>query len=105
MIADLRAHEALHEGIATTWEGNLRTNLTGLSVTVPNRTIAAFRSAVQAEWNGWLAQHQADQTAIDPYIGAARLLRRRWRRVGEHRGEGGGGSELTGLDEEPTSAG
>jgi hypothetical protein len=22
---------------------------------------------VRAEWNGWIAQHQADQTAIDPY--------------------------------------
>lgn len=67
MTTDLRAHEARHEGIATTWESTLRTNLSGLSVTVPNRTIAAFRAAVQAEWNGWLAQHQADQTAIDPF--------------------------------------
>lgn len=67
MTTALRAHEALHEGIATTWELTLRTNLGSLSVTVPNRTIAAFRSAVQAEWNTWIAQHQAAQTAIDPY--------------------------------------
>lgn len=67
MTASLRAHEALHEGIATTWESTLRTNLAGLSVTVANRTIATFRAAVQHEWDGWLAQHQADQTAIDPF--------------------------------------
>ncbi len=67
MSTALRAHEARHEGIANTWEGTLRTNLTGLSVTVPNRTLAAFNSAVQGQWNGWLGQHQADQTAIDPY--------------------------------------
>ena len=67
MITALRAHEARHEGIANTWETTLRTNLTGLSLTLPSRTTAAFTSAVQSEWNGWLAQHQADQTAIDPY--------------------------------------
>jgi hypothetical protein len=34
---------------------------------VPARTTAAFTAAVQAEWNGWIAEHQADQDAIDPY--------------------------------------
>ena len=67
MTAALRAHEARHEAIATTWEATLRTNLAGLTVTVPRRTLAAFNAAVQAEWNGWLTQHQADQNAIDPY--------------------------------------
>jgi predicted secreted Zn-dependent protease len=101
MIAALRAHEARHEAIAATWEGTLRTNLTGLSLTVPNRTIGAFTSAVQAEWSGWLAQHQADQLAIDPY---SALL--------DCSGGGGeestairDGGELSGLDEEPDLTG
>jgi predicted secreted Zn-dependent protease len=67
MTGDLRAHEARHEAIATTWETTLRTRLASLSVTVPNRTTAAFTAAVRAEWNGWIADHQADQSAIDPY--------------------------------------
>jgi predicted secreted Zn-dependent protease len=67
MTGDLRAHEAVHEGIGTTWETTLRSRLTSLSVTVPNRTTAAFTAAVQAEWDGWIAQHQAAQVAIDPY--------------------------------------
>ncbi len=67
MTGTLRAHEARHEGIATTWEATLRTRLTGLSLTVADRGIATFRAAVQAEWNSWLAEHQADQTAIDPF--------------------------------------
>jgi predicted secreted Zn-dependent protease len=67
MIGDLRAHEARHEAIATTWEATLRSRLTSLQVTVPARTTAAFTAAVQAEWNGWIAEHQADQDAIDPY--------------------------------------
>lgn len=32
-----------------------------------NRQIGTFRAAVQAEWDGWIGQHQADQTAIDPF--------------------------------------
>jgi len=67
MIGDLRAHEARHEAIATTWEATLRSRLTSLQVTVSARTTAAFTAAVQAEWNGWIAEHQADQDAIDPY--------------------------------------
>ena len=102
MIADLRAHEALHEGIARTWETNLRTNLTNLTVTVPNRQIASFRSAVQAEWNAWLAQHQAAQTAIDPYS-ALLDCSGGGDASASTGGAGGGGGEtadLSGLDEE-----
>jgi predicted secreted Zn-dependent protease len=96
MITALRAHEARHEGIATTWEGTLRTNLAGLTVTVPNRTLAAFNTAVQREWNGWLAQHQADQTAIDPYSALLDCSGG----AGEESTAIGGGAELAGLDEE-----
>jgi predicted secreted Zn-dependent protease len=67
MTASLRAHEARHEGIAATWEATLRSNLSSLVVTVADRQIGTFRAAVQAEWNGWLAQHQAEQTGIDPF--------------------------------------
>lgn len=67
MTSDLRAHEARHEAIATTWETTLRSRLTSLRVTVPDRTPVAFTAAVQAEWDGWIADHQAAQDAIDPY--------------------------------------
>jgi predicted secreted Zn-dependent protease len=67
MTGNLRAHETLHEGIGTTWEATLRSRLTALSVSVPNRTSAAFTAAVKAEWDGWIADHQAAQSAIDPY--------------------------------------
>ena len=99
MITALRAHEARHEGIANTWETTLRTNLRGLSLTLPSRTTAAFTSAVQSEWNGWLAQHQADQTAIDPY---SALLDCSGGGEESARAGGGGatGGELAGLDDE-----
>ncbi|HYO42218.1 MAG TPA: DUF922 domain-containing protein [Candidatus Limnocylindrales bacterium] len=67
MSSSLRTHEALHEDIATRWESTLRSNLSTLEVTVANRSIGTFRAAVQAEWDGWLAQHQAEQTGIDPF--------------------------------------
>ena len=67
MSGNLRAHEAEHERIANEWEERLRTRLGELSVTVSRRTVRAFNAAVQAEWDGWLAEHQADQRAIDPY--------------------------------------
>jgi hypothetical protein len=67
MTGNLRAHEALHEGIGTTWEATLRSRLTSLSVSVPDRTSAAFTAAVRAQWNVWITQHQAAQSAIDPY--------------------------------------
>ncbi len=67
MTGDLRAHEARHEAIAGDWETELRSRLSGLSVTVAHRTTAAFTAAVRAEWRSWIAEHQAAQTAIDPY--------------------------------------
>ncbi len=67
MSGTLRAHETRHEEIATTWEATLTSRLSNLSVTVANRSLATFNAAVQSEWNAWLAEHQADQTAIDPF--------------------------------------
>jgi predicted secreted Zn-dependent protease len=67
MSGSLRAHETRHEEIATTWEATLTSRLSALSVTVANRSLATFTAAVQSEWNAWLAEHQADQVAIDPF--------------------------------------
>lgn len=67
MVGTLRAHEAEHERIANEWESTLSARLASLSVTVSRRTLAAFNAAVQAEWSTWLAEHQADQDAIDPF--------------------------------------
>lgn len=97
MTADLRAHEALHEAIATRWDTTLRSNLSTLTVTVANRNIATFRAAVQAEWDGWLGQHQAEQTGIDPFTA-----------VLDCSGDSRGSSEatpITGLDGEPDLGG
>lgn len=94
MTTDLRAHEAIHEGIANTWESTLRTNLSSLSVTVANRSIATFRAAVQAEWDGWLAQHQADQTAIDPFTAVLDCS------GGEPQGESTPATPIAGLEGE-----
>ena len=67
MHRDLRGHEAEHERIANEWEGTLRSRLESLTVTLRHRTLGAFNAAVQAQWNAWLREHQADQRAIDPY--------------------------------------
>jgi hypothetical protein len=105
MTADLRAHEGEHEAIATTWESTLRANLTALSVTVPNRTLATFNAAVQAEWNGWLADHQADQRAIDPYTALLDCSAGASEESAAPGAEGGSTAELAGLDEEPDLGG
>jgi predicted secreted Zn-dependent protease len=67
MYGTLRAHEGEHERIASEWEVTLTARLAALSVTVANRSLATFNAAVQAEWNTWMAEHQADQSAIDPF--------------------------------------
>jgi predicted secreted Zn-dependent protease len=99
MTTDLRAHEALHEGIAATWESTLRTNLGSLRVTVPDRTITAFRAAVQAEWNTWIGQHQGAQTAIDPYTAVLDCS------GGASESEGTSAAPIAGLDDEPDLGG
>jgi predicted secreted Zn-dependent protease len=66
-IGELRAHEAKHEGVASDWETNLKTNLSGLTVTVTAQNDAAFRTAVKKSWDPWIAQHAADQKALDPF--------------------------------------
>ncbi len=67
MYGTLRAHETRHEEIATTWKATLTSRLSALSVTVADRSVATFNAAVQSQWNAWIAEHQADQNAIDPF--------------------------------------
>lgn len=67
MTGTLRAHETRHEVIATEWEATLTSRLSALSVTVADRALATFNAAVQSAWNTWLAEHQAAQSAIDPF--------------------------------------
>ena len=66
-MADLRAHESRHEEIASEWEATLLGRLSALSVSVADRRRETFTAAVQAAWDGWLAEHQDAQWAIDPY--------------------------------------
>ncbi|HYN68808.1 MAG TPA: DUF922 domain-containing protein [Candidatus Eisenbacteria bacterium] len=65
MTATLRAHETEHEVIATTWKATLLDRLTNLSLSVASRT--AGTAAVTAEWNSWIAEHQAEQDLKDPF--------------------------------------
>lgn len=71
MYSTLRTHEAEHEAIADQWKSTLLQRLTdlSLSVTAPNRAVAQQRAsaAVQAEWQGWLGEHQTEQNGIDPF--------------------------------------
>jgi predicted secreted Zn-dependent protease len=67
MSGTLRAHEAEHERIAGEWKTTLTSRLSDLSVIVADRSVATFNAAVQAQWNTWVAEHQADQNAIDPF--------------------------------------
>jgi len=65
MTADLRAHEAQHEAIAVQWKATMVERLKTLTLSVPSRGKA--QAAVQAEFDGWVREHQADQKAIDPF--------------------------------------
>ena len=67
---------------------------------MPSRTTSAFTSAVQSEWNGWLAQHQADQTAIDPYSAVLDCSGGGGEESARSGGGGATGGELAGLDDE-----
>ena len=65
MWADLRAHESLHEGVANTWKDTLLSRLTSLSLPIARQ--ADGPAAVRRAWAGWIAEHQAEQTALDPF--------------------------------------
>jgi hypothetical protein len=65
MWADLRRHESRHEDIADAWKATLLDRLTSLSLPIAHQ--ADGPAAVRRAWQGWLAEHQAEQTAIDPF--------------------------------------
>ena len=65
MWADLRRHETRHEDIADTWKATLLDRLTSLSLPIAHQ--ADGPAAVRRAWHGWLAEHQAEQTSIDPF--------------------------------------
>jgi predicted secreted Zn-dependent protease len=68
-IAKLRAHERRHEQIGAAWKTRLLSRLKELKLSVddPAQDEATSQAMVQAEWDQWIAEHQAAQEAIDPY--------------------------------------
>ncbi|THI93718.1 DUF922 domain-containing protein, partial [Nocardioides sp.] len=70
-VTALRAHEAQHEGVADTWRTTLLGRLLAFSTSSSAATLQAARNeantALAAEWQTWLAEHQAEQSALDPY--------------------------------------
>jgi hypothetical protein len=65
MTTDLRAHEARHADVATSWKATLLSRLTNLSLSIKHQSDAA--AAVGKQWASWLVEHQADQSALDPF--------------------------------------
>jgi predicted secreted Zn-dependent protease len=72
MWAELRAHEAEHETIADTWKSTLETRLGEAEYTVSATSVdaanTAGRAQADADWTTWIAEHQTDQNAIDPFF-------------------------------------
>ena len=65
MTTDLRAHEARHEDVATNWKATLLGRLTNLRLPIKQQSDA--QAAVGKVWASWLVEHQADQSALDPF--------------------------------------
>ena len=61
----LRGHETQHQNKAATWQTTLQSRLNALSVTFDDP--GEIAGLVTAEWDTWVADHQADQDSIDPY--------------------------------------
>ena len=101
MISVLRAHEARPRGHRQR-RGRPRCGRAspGSASRCPAGRLGAFTSAVQSEWNGWLAQHQADQTAIDPYSAVLDCSGGGGEESARSGGGGATGGELAGLDDE-----
>ena len=68
-IAKLSAHEQRHVKIGAAWKTTLLSRLKALRLPVddPAQDEATSMAMVQAEWDQWIAEHQAAQEAIDPY--------------------------------------
>ena len=65
MTADLRVHEAQHEAIGERWKATMVDRLKNLSLSVGSRNDG--QRTVQTEFDGWVAEHQAEQSSIDPF--------------------------------------
>lgn len=100
MRATLDAHEQQHRQIAQTWRGTLDTNWKGVDVTATGTSDQDARtnlvSALQATQQGWQAQAQAAQSAIDPFRGAVLSCPAAPTPGGSGSGSGPGGSGSSG---------
>jgi len=69
MWSELRAHEAEHEAIGTGWKTTLEERLAAAEYVVSASSVAGAKAAglalADADWATWIAEHQADQTALD----------------------------------------
>lgn len=68
----LRAHEALHEGVADTWKATLKARLAAYTFTTTTATSwddATAEAGVDLDekWATWIEEHQKDQVKLDPY--------------------------------------
>lgn len=68
----LRAHEALHEGVADTWKATLKARLSAYTFTTSTATswddaTAEAGADLDAKWVTWIEEHQKDQDKLDPY--------------------------------------
>jgi predicted secreted Zn-dependent protease len=72
MWSELRTHEGEHEKIADTWKTTLETRLGEAEYTVTATSVDAAKTAgrtqADADWTTWIAEHQTDQNAIDPFF-------------------------------------
>jgi len=72
MWSELRTHEGEHEKIADTWKTTLETRLGEAEYTVTATSVDAAKTAgraqADADWTTWIAEHQTDQDAIDPFF-------------------------------------
>lgn len=90
----LRAHETQHQTKAATWKTTLQNRLNALSVTFDDPGDIA--GLVTAEWDTWVADHQADQDSIDPYTVNINCPTPPAQAPGGGGGGGGGEGEATG---------
>jgi predicted secreted Zn-dependent protease len=69
--AKLRKHEGEHEAVGDKWKATLETNLRALSLTIsassPTAAKTEAKKQAEAEFKGWLPDHQKEQLALDPF--------------------------------------
>lgn len=69
--AALRAHEALHEGVAVKWKTTLEGRLSSFTHTTAasswDDATAQAGTELNAQWATWIQEHQDEQEKLDPY--------------------------------------